>query len=226
VINAGASRYEDSSGKTNIALISYVHTLRLRRLDYLAALTVTNENAATLLNLAQEFEIQEFWYGGDRPNIQPFWELRNLLGDAGKVVKNLSLAPLLRDLGGVQVATRQLPGSLPNRSAGPVLLQLAYQGQHVLIIPPAPVAWRRQCLVAGLPPSDVLILPAARLRRDFLSACLSQVKPQIVILAGSPPWDLSTELSQYQHIAWHSTRQGAVTLTLASGQVQVQQWQP
>ncbi len=81
---------------------------RLRHLDYLAALTVTPENAGTLLALAQEFEVQEFWYGGDRPNIQSFWELRNMLGDSRKEVKNLSLAPLTREIGGAVVRTRQL----------------------------------------------------------------------------------------------------------------------
>jgi len=208
VINAGVWRYNNGAARANAALLAYLHARQFRHLDYLAALTVTPENAPTLLNLAQEFDLQEFWYGGDRPHIQSFWELRNLLGDTGKVVKNLSLTSLTRDLGGVQVATRQLPGSRPGRSTGPVLLQLAYQGRQVLIIPPAPAAWRRQCLAAGLPPSHVLILPAANLRPDFLAACLRQVEPHIVIATGSHPAEVATELSQYQPIAWHFTRQG------------------
>ena len=72
VIDAGVSRYFDNSAKSNSALLSFLHAQQLRRLDYLAALTVTPENAGTLLNLAQEFELQELWYGGDRPNIQQF----------------------------------------------------------------------------------------------------------------------------------------------------------
>ncbi len=64
VIDAGISRYFDSSSRSNFALISFLHAQRLRRLDYLAALTVTTENAGSLLALAQEFEVREFWYGG------------------------------------------------------------------------------------------------------------------------------------------------------------------
>jgi competence protein ComEC len=226
VINAGAPRYFDTAPKTNTALLASFHTLRRRHLDYLAALTVTPENAGTLLALAQEFEVREFWYGGDRPLLQSFWELRNLLGDRGRVVKNLSLAPISREIGGVQVGTRQLPGSFPNRTSGPVLLQLDYQGNRLLIIPPAPAAWRRHCLAAGLSPHDVVILPAANLKADFLDPCLAQVKPRLVVVTGSPFADLPAALSQDPDCTWHFTRQGAVTLTIAAGKVQVSQFRP
>ena len=73
--------------------------------------------------------------GGDRPNIPSFWEVRNLLGDNRREVKNLSLAPIAREIGGAVVRTRQLPGSFPNRTTGPVLLELDYQGQRLLIVP-------------------------------------------------------------------------------------------
>ena len=226
VINAGAPRYFDNSARTNVALVSYLHTLRLRHLDYLTALTVTPENAGTLLALAREFEVREFWYGGDRPNIPSFWEVRNLLGDHRRAVKNLSLAPLTRDLGDVQVRTRQLPGSFPGRTTGPVLLELDYQGQRLLIVPPAPAAWRQQCLAAGLTPSEMLIVPASNLRGDFLPSCLSQVRPQIVIVTGPPPAELPKEINQTQDTAWHFTHQGAVTVTISSGKVHVSQWRP
>ncbi len=203
-----------------------MHAGRLRQLDYLAALTVTQENAGTLLALAREFEVGQFWYGGDRPNIQSFWELRNILGDRRREVKNLSLAPLTQEIGGAVVQARQLPGSFGDRAAGPVLLQLDYQGKRLLILPPAPAAWRQQCLAAGLAQNDVLILPATNIRGDFLESCLSQVKPQIVVITGSPPAQLPAELSRQQDIACHFTRQGAVTVTISAGQVQLSQWRP
>jgi beta-lactamase superfamily II metal-dependent hydrolase len=226
VINAGASRYVDTSAKINTALIHHLHTLRLGRLDYLAALTVTKENAGTLLALAREFDVREFWYSGDRPSFQRFWELRNLLGDARKEVINLSLAPLTREIGGVLVETRQLPGNFPDRGSGPVLLHFTCQGQSVLVIPPASASWRRQCLAAGLTPSNVIILPASHLRDDFLSSCLSQVKPQIVVVTGLPADVLSLPANQPSDLAWHFTRRGAVTVTVSSGKVHLEQWQP
>ena len=203
VIDAGVSRYFDNSARSNFALISFLHDRRLRRLDYLTALTVTTENAGTLLDLAREFDVREFWYGGDRTNIPRFWELRNLLGDARKEVKNLSLAPLTREIGGVLVQTRQLPGNFPHRTTGPVLLHLDYQGQSILIIPPAPAAWRRQCLAAGLAPHDVLILPGSDLRPDFLQPCLTQVKPRLIVVTGSAPPELPDNLPQSEgpHLA-------------------------
>ena len=226
VVNAGAPRYFDSSARTNVALVSYLHTLRLRQLDYLTALTVTPENAGTLLDLAREFEVQEFWYGGDRPNIPSFWELRNVLGDNRRAVKNLSLAPLAQEIHGAVVRTRQLPGSFLGRTSGPVLLEFDCQGQRLLIIPPAPAAWRQQCLAPGLTPSEVLIVPASNLRGDFLPSCLSQVKPQIVIVTGSPPAELPPEISQPRQTAWHFTHQGAVTITVSSRGLEVRQWRP
>jgi beta-lactamase superfamily II metal-dependent hydrolase len=223
VVNAGAPRYFDTSNKMNTALISYLHTLRLRHLDYLTALTVTKENAGTLLALAREFEVREFWYGGDRPAIPSSWELHNKMGDARQEVKNLSLAPLTRQIGGVVVRTRQLPGNFPDRTTGPVLLQLDYQDKRLLIIPPATAAWRRHCLAAGLTPHDIVILPASHLRGDFWPSCLSQVRPQTVIVTGSPPADLPAALSQFPDLAWHFTRQGAVTVTISSEKLHVSQ---
>ena len=212
--------------RSNFALISFLHAQRLRRLDYLTALTVTQDNAGTLLALAQEFDVREFWYGGDRTNIPSFWELRNVLGDARKVVKNLSLAPLTREIGGVQLRTRQLAGNFPNRTSGPVLLEIDYQGKRLLIVPPAPAVWRRQCLAAGLARHDVLILPASDLRPDFLPNCLAQVKPKVIIVTGSPPADFTPDAAQAEGISWHFTRQGAVTLSISSGEIQVGQWRP
>ncbi len=226
VINAGAPSYFDSSSKANFALISYVHAQRLRRLDYLAALTVTKENAGTLLALAQDFEVGQFWYSGDRPDIPGFWELRNILGDSRKEVKNLSLKPLTQEIGGAVVRTMQLAQGDAGRSTGPVMLQFDYLGKRLLLVPPAPAAWRQKCLAAGLSPNDVLILPAANLRGDFSKTCISQVKPQIVVVTGAIPDALSSELSQQRDIAWRFTRQGAVTLTISSRGVEVNQWRP
>ena len=53
VIDAGPSSYYDNSARKNNALISFLHFERRRRLDYLTALTVTKENAGTLLALAR-----------------------------------------------------------------------------------------------------------------------------------------------------------------------------
>lgn len=224
VINAGASRYFTGPSQPNFALLAHLHGQRRQRLDFLAALSVTPENAATLLALAQEFHVGQFWYNGDRPYIQSFWELRNLLGDSRQEVKNLAIAPQAIEIGGVRVQTRQLPGTVGGRPSGPVLLQLACQGRRLLIVPPATAAWRRQCLAAGLDPSEVLILPASNLRGDFLESCLGQVKPKWVIVAGTMPADAM--VGKEQDISWHCTRQGAVTVAISPDKVQVSQWRP
>jgi hypothetical protein len=203
-----------------------LHFQRRRGLDFLAALTVTEENAGTLLALARDFEVREFWYGGDRTTIPSFWELRNLLGDARKVVKNLSLTPFTREIGGAVVRTRQLPGNFPGRTAGPVLLEIDCQGKSLLIIPPAPAVWRRHCLAAGLTHHDIVIVSSSDLRRDFLEPCLAQVQPEHVIVAGSPPAGLDSRQAPSDHLSWHFTRAGAVTLRITAGQVHVENWQP
>lgn len=60
VIDAGVSGYFENSARSNYALISFLHDQRRRCLDFLAALTVTTENAGTLLSLAREFDVREF----------------------------------------------------------------------------------------------------------------------------------------------------------------------
>ncbi len=55
VVDAGHSSYFHHAARSNSALLSFLHFQRRRGLDFLAALTVTEENAGTLLALAREF---------------------------------------------------------------------------------------------------------------------------------------------------------------------------
>ncbi len=221
VIQAGIPRPVAQPGAVDRRLVGYLHGQQLLRLDYLAALSITAQNAPTLLALVQEFEVAEFWSGGERPPLAAYWELRNYLGDHRKRVRNLALEPLATAVGGVQIASRQLPGNIPGRSAGPVILQLTYQGQQVLIVPPGSADWRARCLAAGLPPSQVLILPAANLKADFLPDCLRQVAPRFLILTGSkaalPPAALT---GSWQGAVSAADRQN-ITVTIRPGDIQV-----
>ena len=142
------------------------------------------------------------------------------------MVKNLSLAPLAREIGGAVVRTRQLPGTFPGRTAGPVLLAIDYQGKSLLIVPPAPALWRRHCLAAGLTHHDIVIVPGSDLRQDFLEPCLAQVKPEHIIVTGSPPAGLAAHLPPSDNLSWHFTREGAVTLKFTAGRLDVEHWQP
>lgn len=226
VVSAGGPWFREKTKGANRALLSLLHRQRWRRLDIMTALTVTGDNAATLLAVAREFEVKEFWYGGDRPYLADFWELRNLLGDSGREVLNLSLASLRREIGGVRVSARQLRDSLGGRTGGPVLLRLDYQGNRLLIIPPGKKAWREKCLAAGLEPHEVVIIPATALMEDSGKAWLSQTRPQALVVTGSIPPDLPDKFKQDAEIKWYFTNQGAVTLIIDQRGWRVRQWRP
>jgi len=223
VINAGKPRPLAQPAPLERPLLHFLQAGQHLRLDYLAALTITSQNAATLLALVREFKVQEFWYGGERPPLPAFWELRNHLGDNRKVVKNLSLHPIQQTIGGVRVESRQLPESLMGRAGGPVMLQFEYGGRRLLVLPPGPEAWRERCLGAGLPKSEVLILPAANLHQDFLAGCLRQVGPQALVITGAPPPNALAALAAAWPGTFYQTAHGEVTITLAPDTLKVSQ---
>ncbi len=214
VINAGKSRPVAQPAPIEQPLLRLLQARQHLRLDYLAALTITAQNAATLLALVREFEVQEFWYGGDRPPLPSFWELRNHLGDNRQVVRNLSLSPSQQNIGGVRVESHQLRASLDGRTSGPVILRFTYGGRRLLVLPPGAEAWREHCLTVGLSKSEVLILPESNLQRDFLAGCLSQVAPQVLIITGSPSANAWAALTEAWPKTFYHTGQGEVTVTL------------
>jgi len=183
-ISAGTPQQVSRTSGVDRSVVDFLYGRQYRRVHYLVALTITPQNAATLLALAREFTIQEFWYAGDRPHLSAYWELRNLLGDAQKVVKNLSLQPVDAEIAGVKIESRQLSGLLGERPGGPVILQWSYQGIKVLVLPPGTAEWRRRLLTAGLPASTVLIMPGSDLHQDFYRDCLAQVQPQVLVITG------------------------------------------
>ena len=158
-----------------------------------------------------------------RSPLAAFWELRNHLGDNRKVVKNLSLNPIQQTIGGVRVESRQLPESQSGRTSGPVMLQFAYGRRRLLVLPPGPEAWRERCLAAGLPKSEILILPASNLHQDFLAGCLSQVGPQVLIITGSPAAKALAALTAAWPGIFYRSSQGEVTVKVGTDTLEISQ---
>lgn len=221
VINAGQPGPLTRTAGADRELLSLLASRQRLHLDYVLALTVTAQNAATLLALVRDFEVGEFWFSGDRPPLPAWWELRNFLGDNLRPVKNLALGQIHLTIGGVQVQTRQLPGNVPGGSSGPVLLQMDYRGRRLLAIPPGPANWRERCLAAGLPRSDVLFLPAWNLHQDFVESCLQQVQPQILVVTGAPTAAGHMLLARQKPKNLYLGSQGAVTLTVSANDLTI-----
>ncbi|AEB08052.1 ComEC/Rec2-related protein [Desulfobacca acetoxidans DSM 11109] len=226
VINAGEPGFRDYPARFNAALLSYLHWRQIRTVDCLAALTVTKENAGTLLAVAKDFQVKQFWYGGGRPLIPDFWKLKNRLGDDRREVQNLSLRPMTLDIGGAQVQTSQLREDNQMRPNGPVLLRLAYQGHNILVAPPLTTQWRQQCPLSWLVGTDVWILPGSELHHDFWQDGLLLLRPKIVVATGPETATAGLASSGMPGVHTYVTRQGAVTLRIDSQGVRVEQWRP
>lgn len=226
VINAGEPGFRDYPARFNAALLSYLHWRQIRTVDCLAALTVTKENAGTLLAVAKDFQVKQFWYGGGRPLIPDFWKLKNRLGDDRREVQNLSLRSMSLDIGGAQVQTSQLREDNQVRPKGPVLLRLAYQGHNILVAPPLTTQWRQQCPLSWLVGTDAWILPGSELHHDFWQDGLLLLRPKIVVATGSETATAGSASSGMPGVHTYVTRQGAVTLRIDSQGVRVEQWRP
>lgn len=223
VLNAGRPRQVTHPAPIEQGLRRFLLAKQWRRLDYLTPLTITAQNTQTLKDLIENFEVQEFWYNGERPPLASFWELRNSLGEQRRLVRNVSLQAVAQDIGGVRVTSRQLSDSSFQRPSGPVMLQFEYRGQRLLILPPGTALWRERCLNAGLSESDVLILPAANLHHDFMSACLGQVKPHFLIITGLPSAKNLSVLEDFWAGPIYLTSQSEITVTIDMEGVQIGQ---
>jgi competence protein ComEC len=208
------------------ALPAYCHWRQFRRLDLVAALGLSQDNAGEMLTLARQFQVGSFWYGRRGREGPAYWDLGNYLGDWGASPRSLLRGHPPERLGEVEMNFVAL-----GEGEG-VGLQLAWKGRRVLIVPPM----RR--LSGDLPGEeaagrlDLLVLPASlagsregeRSRKEKLEGrdLLARFTPRHLVVYGGPRKadHHGPDLGAPRHF----TREGAVSVYLWPDRVQVRQW--
>jgi competence protein ComEC len=198
-------------------LPGYLHWRQWRRLDQVLALTLAQGNGLELLTLARQFQVGQFWYGRRGPEGPAYYELMNLLGDQNRSPRSLERGHPPKALGSVGLEFLRLG------EAGDIALRLSHQGRLVLIIPPV-----RHLDAAALAPAPGvrvagLIIPGTL--APTLGASLEQLRPEIVVIYGSPPMAASAS-GLPGGVRGYLTGEGAVSLRLSGQGVGVRQWRP
>jgi len=223
-------------------LPGYLHWRQWRRLDQVMALGLGEGNARELLDLAGQFAVGPFWYGRRGVAGPAAWDLWNFLGDRGRAPRSLEKSRPPGALGRVALAFPSLGTDQD------VALCLAYQGRSILILPPvrhldgrglartlrdAGPGTRAGAPVAGgaegegkeaVAQTAAVIAPAELETTGELAPLLSILKPHCLVIYGrarAQPISGSPGA-----MACHRTREGAVSLYLADGELTVSQWQP
>ena len=218
VLSAAGPSWPGRAGGGFGPLPAYCHWRQFRRLDQVAALSLSQDNSAELLNLSRQFQVGQIWYGRRGPEGPAYWELWNFLGDQGRAPRSLEKGRPPLALGSVVLKYLTL-----GQEKG-VALQLAYEGRRLLIIPPL-----RQLQAEDLPwsaglPLEVLVLPAELCGSPGLHRLLSQLKPESLVVYGGFRGNAAAGLSG--DIPALFTAEGAVSLYLAAAGVKVKQWRP
>jgi competence protein ComEC len=198
-------------------LPGYCHWRQFRRLDLAIALNLNEANAGELLTLARQFNVGSYWYGGWGRDGPAYWDLANYLGDRGATPRSLARGSPPGALGSVDLKYVKLAVD-----AAPAL-EVVYQGQRVLLIPPE-AGLAADDLPAAVGPLAALVLPAALAGPRDRTLILARLKPRRVVVYGDPgrsgadrsPWPVPCRF----------TREGAVSLYLAASGVTVRQWRP
>jgi hypothetical protein len=186
-------------------------------LDLAIALNLSEANAGELLTLAQQFNVGSYWYGQRGREGEAYWDLVNYLGARGGPPRSLARSRPPGALGGVDLKYVQLaPDAAP-------ALEVACQGQRVLLIPPVR-GLEADDLPTAAGPLAALVLPAALADPRDRNLIMARLNPQRVVVYGDPgpsgaprpPWPVPCQFS----------REGAVTLYLAPTEVTARQWRP
>ncbi|PIU52485.1 MAG: hypothetical protein COS90_11180, partial [Deltaproteobacteria bacterium CG07_land_8_20_14_0_80_60_11] len=198
-------------------LPGYLHWRQFRRLDLAIALNLSEANAGELLTLAQQFNVGSYWYGRRDRDGPAYWDLANYLGDRGATPRSLARGRPPGALGSVNWKYVKL-----GVDAAPAL-EVAYQGQRVLLIPPAG-GLAAEDLPAAAGPLAALVIPAELAGPQDRKSILARLNPRRVVVYGGPgrsgaarsPWPVPCLF----------TREGAVSLYLAASGVTARQWRP
>jgi hypothetical protein len=193
-------------------LPGYLHWRQFRSLDLAIALNLSEANAGELLTLAQQFNVGSFWYGRrDRPG-PASWELANYLGDRGASPRSLEDGQPPAAVGRVALQYVKLaPDAAP-------ALEVAYQGQRVLLLPPVQ-GLAAEALPAVAGSLEDLVIPAELATPENRHHIMARLKPRVVVYRPPPtrsPWPVPCDF----------TRQGAVSLYLDASGVTARQWRP
>ena len=198
-------------------LPGYLHWRQFRRLDLAIALNLNEANAGELLTLARQFSVGSYWYGGRGRAGPGYWDLANYLGDRGATPQSLDRGGPPGALGSVDLKYVKLAAD-----AAPAL-EVAYQGQRVLLVPPVG-RLAADDLPAAAGPLAALVIPGALAGPRDRQAIMDRLNPGRVVVYGDPgrsaaarsPWPVPCQF----------TREGAVSLHLAASGVSARQWRP
>ena len=198
-------------------LPGYLHWRQFRRLDLAIALNLNEANAGELLTLARQFNVGSYWYGGRGRDGPAYWDLANYLGDRGATPRSLDRGRPPGVLGSVDLKYVKLAAD-----AAPAL-EVAYQGQRVLLVPPVG-GLAADDLPAAAGPLAALVIPGALAGPRGPQPILDRLNPRRVVVYGDPgrsaaarsPWPVPCQF----------TREGAVSLYLTASGVTARQWRP
>ncbi|MBW1987499.1 MAG: ComEC/Rec2 family competence protein [Deltaproteobacteria bacterium] len=227
VISGGVPTCGDFARGSRSLLTSFLHYCQVSQVDYLVALATTRQNAGTLLTVAQNFTLGQFWYEGGRVPDPAFWELRNMLGDQRLPVLNLAIKPPPAEIQGIEIRLFQESRWPGGRSHGPVVLQLGYKNQRLLFIPPARREWLGRLADFGTAlASEVVWAPRRLTDSKFWGTLLPYLHPQVVVVSGGSGEKEPGKQDGLGTIKWYYTDQGAVTAVVSDSGLTMRQWRP
>jgi hypothetical protein len=180
-------------------------------------LNLNESNAGELLTLARQFTVGAYWYGRRERDGPAYWDLANYLGDRRATPRSLARGSSPGVLGSVDLKYVKLA-----LDAAPAL-EVAYQGQRVLLVPPVGGLSADDLPAAG-GPLDALVIPGELAGPQDRKAILDRLNPRRVVVYGDPgrsgaarsPWPVPCQF----------TREGAVSLYLTASGVTARQWRP
>lgn len=227
VVSAGAPTYQDYPTHRRRIIASYLHYRQIRRVDYLVALASSARNAPSLLAITRNFDLGQFWYEGGRVPAPAFWELKNWLGDRQLPVLNLALTAPPGEIQEVAVKVFQPPGEIGDRPSGPVALQLIYQGQRLMFLPPGRREWQKRLLTYGPRLACEVAWVGSEIKQSKLwQALLTLLNPRIVVVTGSGEVSQSDSRNDPGNRGVYFTGQGAVTVAVTGSRLTIHQWSP
>ena len=202
------------------ALPGYLHWRQFRRLDQVAALTLSRDNGQELLTLCRQFDVGEVWFGRRGPQGPPSWNLWNFLGDLGRPPRSLERGPPPASLGGAGLKFLPL-----GKDKEPALL-LTYKDRQALIIPPLKGLEIKDA--AGLPQGvEVAIIPQSLLASPEWQSLQPSLNPRRLVIYGGHRRDIPPKpSSRPPDLPCHLTQEGAVSVFLNENGSRVRQWQP